>query len=883
MITGICKILFVAVFACFACSSYAQQLYELNTGWKCRQAAKTPSSTSGEEISKRSFPLTNWIPAVVPGTVLTTLLANDLIPDPFYGMNNNKIPDIYTVGRDYYTYWFVNDFTEDFPADNERVWVQFRGVNNSCEIYLNGHKVNKQVIKSMFLRQQYDITPFLSEDGKNRLAVIVYPPDPVGNPNGGQGGDGTIAHNITNQYTAGWDWIQPIHDRNTGIWDKVLIKKTDQVIVENTHVVTLVPGIRTPEDWQSPAIIKVTTEVENTASQAIKGTLQYALDGKKVKIKVSIPAKTKQEFTFPDHVLNKPELWWPNGYGPQPLYKLTVQFIKGRKISDKEQISFGIRELKAIWNTKTNSREIRVNGQPVFIKGGNWILSDAMLRFTKERYDAEIRFHRDMNLNLIRVWGGGITERPEFYEACDKYGLLVMQDFWVSGDCNGRWYDPLKLEDTNTRRKYPDDHRLFIASLSDQIKMLRNHPSLALWCGGNEIRPPADVLSALRDTLLPQLDGTRFFFEYSNDDSMSYHSGDGPYTIQPLNYFWEHRSFPFNSETGSVGIGDYESLERFIPKENRIAPEYDPSVKKWKIDSVWQYHKYVGYDSAIEDYGHPADVNDFAGKAQLVNYNQYRALIEGATSHMWDWYTGIIIWKTQNPWTAMVGQMYDTYLDPNACLYGLREGSKPLHIMYDPVNKSVRIANNTFKTTGKMHMWVTIYSKEGINYDLMNGFMQVPAQTCNVFGILNNTIDVLSKEEGIFLSLRLSDADKGNVVDENLYWIPDSTGRYPALGGMPKANITVTAQLIKPGLAEVTITNPEPGAIAFFNRISLVSSVTKKRILPVFYNNNYISVLPGQQKTVQIEFTPQQSVDPMVSIEGWNVDKKLIELNHLKK
>ena len=235
-----------------------------------------------------------------------------------------------------------------------------------------------------------------------------------------------------------------------------------------------------------------------------------------------------------------------------------VKFITDdQQTSDVENITFGVREINTTWNTVTRSREVLVNGQKIFIKGGNWIISDEMLRFSDARYDAEIRFHRDMNLNLIRVWGGAITERPEFYDACDQYGLLVMQDFWNSGDCNGRWMDPKKKDDQWTRRKYPDDHQLFLASVVDQVKMLRNHPSLALWCGGNEITPPEDILVAMRDSIMPQLDGTRYFIEYSNSDSMSFNpfggNGDGPYGIQNINTFWEHRTYPFNSEVGSVG------------------------------------------------------------------------------------------------------------------------------------------------------------------------------------------------------------------------------------------------------------------------------------------------------------------------------------------
>jgi len=864
-----------------AAHSVVAQQYELNDGWQCTRASLIPKG--GEEISQPGFALTGFVPAVVPGTVLTSQLYNKLIPDPFYGMNNQQIPDIYKTGRDYYTYWFVKDIVEKYPAKDEHVWLQFRGVNYSCNVFLNGHKLNDEPDKGMFLRQSYDITPYLSKDGHNRLAVIVYPPDPVGNPNGGQGGDGTIAHSITNQYVAGWDWIQPIADRNTGIWDKVFIKKTKQVTVENTHIITYVPGRRQPDGVQAAARIKVSTELENTSDTAtLSGVLQYELEGKKVSVKVRLEPQAVQVVDFPELTIDSPRLWWPNGYGPQNMYSIKVKFlVNGKTLSDEEQVSFGIREIKTVWNKKTNSREIRVNGQKIFIKGGNRILSDELLRFSKDRYDAELRFHRDMNLNLIRVWGGGITERPEFYDACDKYGLLVMQDFWVSGDCNGRWDDPLKLEDTNTRRLYPDDHRLFVESLEDQVKMLRNHPSLALWCGGNEIRPVKDVLDALRDTLLPELDGTRYLFEFSNDDSMSLNGGDGPYTIQSVNYFWEHRSFPFNSEEGSIGVGDNESLERFIPEGNRVAPFYDAVTHKWIADSVWQYHKYSSYDSSVEVYGHPADMADFAKKAQLVNYDQYRALIEGASAHMWDWYTGTIIWKTQNPWTAMVGQMYDVYLDPNACLYGLQEGSKPLHIMYDPIHKSVMVVNNAFKIQ-RLKIVAKSCDIKGHERLLDTEYVTTPQTAAKTYHHFGRALDSLGIKEGSFLSLSLYDSASNDLIDENLYWLPDAHGNYTGLQHMPKAQIRASDMQVGGGSASVTISNPAGGPVAFFIRLSLVDPKTKKRILPVFYDNNYISVLPGEQKTVKMEYTPQQT-EPQISIEGWNVDGLLITKGEIER
>src|SRR6202012_3093189 len=528
----------------------------------------------------------------VPGTVLTTLINNHLAPDPFFGLNNKTIPDIYTTGRDYYTYWFVRDFKQ--TADKgQQVWLDFRGVNYSCDVWLNGHRLNEKTHHGMYLRQSYDITPLLVSTGQNRLAVIVYPPDPVGNPNGGQGGDGEIARNVSHQYVAGWDWIQPIRDRNTGIWDKVTIEHTGSVRIKNPHVITEVPGQRWPDVTdQAPAILQVSAEVENTGNTGISGRLHYEIDGQPVFASVTLKAGEAKEIQLPAYMLQHPRLWWPNGYGAQELYHTQLIF-ESDAISDRQPLDFGVRQITTSWNTTTHSREAAVNGQKIFIKGGNWIVSDELLRFSPQRYDAEIRFHRDMNLNLIRVWGGALTERPEFYEACDRYGMLVFQDFWNSGDCNGRWEDPMKKEDQWTRRKYPDDHNLFLSSVVDQVKMLRNHPSLAYWCGGNEITPPGDILAAMKDSLLPALEGTRYLFDYSNSDSMSFNTlggnGDGPYGIQAIANFWGKKTFPFNSEVGSVGMGDYESLERFMPSDHLVAPSYPG-----KPDPVWEYHKYIG-------------------------------------------------------------------------------------------------------------------------------------------------------------------------------------------------------------------------------------------------------------------------------------------------
>ncbi len=450
--------------------------------------------------------------AVVPGTILTTLLHNKQIPDPFFGMNNNLIPDVYETGRDYYTYWFYNEFQTPDIRDGQEVWLNFRGINYFADIFVNGKRINTDTHQGMYLREKYLITPYLNKGKINRLAVWVAPPDPVGNAFTGQGGDGTIGRNVTMQFTAGWDWICPIRDRNTGIWDKVNLEVTGSVDLRNPFVEIRVPGTRVPGIKQEPAYIKPSAELKNITSKTISGTLNVVIEGEKSLIKVILNPYEEKTVTAPEIKITNPRLWWPNGMGDQPLYNIKFEFNSenGNQI-DSELIASGIRETGHYFDEKIKAQVFTVNGQKVFIKGGNWIASDALLRLSKTRYETEVRFHAGMNMNMIRVWGGGLTERPEFYDACDKYGILVWQDLWISGDCNGEWPDPTKKESQARRKAYPDNHALFLESVTDQIKMLRNHPSLYLWCGSNETLPPADILKVLEEEIFPGFDPERFF------------------------------------------------------------------------------------------------------------------------------------------------------------------------------------------------------------------------------------------------------------------------------------------------------------------------------------------------------------------------------------
>jgi hypothetical protein len=245
---------------------------------------------------------------------------------------------------------------------------------------------------------------------------------------------------------------------------------------------------------------------------------------------------------------------------------------------------------------------------------------------------------------------------------------------------------------------------------------------------------------------------------------------------------------------------------------------------------------------------------------------------------MWDWYTGLMIWKTQNPWTALRGQMYDYYLDPNAGLYGLHNAAEPLHVMCNPVDGMVYIVNNTFETRRDLMLQLETIDFQGISKPITQVLVEVGPSLTQKYLSVKEYTDKLGQKQGFFLLARLLDLKK-NVLSDNLYWLPDSLGNYSGLATMPKCKLAAIAREMENGKIELTLSNASSSPLAFFNRVSLVDANTKKRVLPTFYNNNYISVLPGETKSITIEY-PELGKDTKleVSLKGWNVDEQFITI-----
>jgi hypothetical protein len=664
-----------------------------------------------------------------------------------------------------------------------------------------------------------------------------------------------------------------VRDRNTGIWDEVSLNLTGPVRVQHPYVTTRAPGIRQPQGSQPDAFVHATVELENTSDRRQTGLLTCETDGLRLTQSLSLEPKEKRLVSFKELAVKQPRLWWPNGLGKQELYTLRIAFEQDGRTADSRSLRYGIREIRSEKCPDTGGRKFYVNGQPVYITGGNYIASDWLLRLSPARYRAEIRYHAEMNLRMIRVWGGALLERPEFYDACDEYGLLVFQDLWGSGDCNGAWEDATKADSRERRREYPDNHRLFLASVEDQVKMVRNHPSLCLWCGGNEWPLAKDIDEALKQELFPRLDPGRLFISYSTDTLFTRNTlggvGDGPYGIQEPEWFFTFRSTPFNPEAGSVGSPEVESMREMMTEEELASLPRGP-----RQHAAWRYHKDLGYGNHLERYGKVEDIETYSRYAQAVNYDQYRSFMEGRASRMWEWYTGILIWKTQNPWTSLRGQMYDWFLDVNASLYGTRKGCEPLHPQYNLASRRVEIVNSA-PGRHRLSLKAQIYRADGtLLWEKEEEAEALPNRALSLFEV--------PEPEGVsgvyFLKLALW--ENGKSLPANIYWLTTLAKDYTALDRLPRTVPRIQASLRQTDEGYAGSLRLKAGEhISFLNRIKVFDKTSGKRILPVHYSDNYITLMPGDEQEVSLRFAsslPAEQIE--VVIDSWTAGRTVCPL-----
>ena len=822
----------------------------VSAGWQLQDVAKAPQS--GAEVSAPEFSTTGWYTATVPGTVLTTLVNNHVYPEPLYGENNRpeNIPE--SLARTSYWYRTVIDIPKGWAG--ERIWLNFEGINYSSSVWVNGAQVG--TTRGAFMRGIFDITANVKPGKQAVVAVLVAPQPHPGDPHEhtlragtGKNGGITAIDGPTFLSTIGWDWIPAIRDRDTGIWQKVFLSATGPVLVKDPLVTTDLPLPKTDS-----TDIGVQATVENVSDKPVKGVLKGSIEEIAFERPVELAPHSKQIVDFdqkntPALHVEHPRLWWPNGYGAQDLYKLHLSFEMEGNLSDAQDVDFGVRKITyAVPGTDTLT--ISVNGVPIFIRSGNWGLDEALKRIPRERLEAEIRMHKLANLNLIRNWVGQSTSE-DFYELCDKYGILLWDEFFQPNPADG---------------PNPTDIETYVANVREKILRFRNHPSIAVWCARNEGFPPKEIDAELRK-LMAELEPTRRY-QPSSTDGAGVRS-HGPYFWRtPREYYRVTDDF-FKTETGSVSVPTLESIHGMMPQ------------KDWEtITDDWAEHdmakgaqrgdQYPGVLAAR--YGKIANLADFVRKAQLMNYEAFRAMYEGRNAQMFHPTTAVITWMSHPAQPSFVWQLYHYDLEPNSSLFAVRSAGEMVHIQFNEADGELQVINNLPQPLTDAVARVSIYLLDGTLASQYDTKVTAEPSSVTNLGEVKFPPRISSTH---FLKLELRDA-KGELVSSNFYWRgePGYPDLLTDLNELPKVTLEAKVERsISGGKQMVTVTLHNPtNSVALMAHLQLRDS-SGERVLPVYYSDNYVSLVPNESKTITIEAAQQDSMDKgaTVVVDGWNV------------
>ncbi|HWA94068.1 MAG TPA: glycoside hydrolase family 2 TIM barrel-domain containing protein [Terracidiphilus sp.] len=831
---------------------------ELSSGWKLADIAKVPQQ--GAQVAEAGFDASAWYTATVPGTVLTTLVNNKVYPEPLYGENNR--PEIIPESLARTKYWFRTQVEVPASYKGRHVWLNFDGINYDAQVWVNGSQVGS--IKGAFIRGNFDITPFVTPGKTAAIAVLISPQPHPGVSHEhtlrdglGQNGGESAIDGPTFLCTMGWDWIPAIRDRDTGIWQKVYLSASGPVLVKEPLVTTDLP---LPKTDSSDVAVQAT--VENVTDKPVKGVLKGTIapdeSGKTAPIsferEVDLAPHSKQviKFTPADtpalHVAN-PLLWWPNGYGPQNLYTLHWSFGEAKAVSDAEDVSFGIRKI-SYSVPGTDTLTISVNGVPVFIRGGDWGLDEAMKRIPYERMDTLIKLHKLANLNMIRNWVGQSTSE-DFYKLCDKYGILVWDEFFQPNPGDG---------------PNPTDIPTYIANVRDKVLRFRNHPSIVLWCARNEGYPPPEIDKELRK-LLAELEPTRRY-QPSSTDGAGVRS-HGPYWWRTPREFYKITDDYFKTETGSVSIPTLESIHGMMPK------------KDWNsINDDWAEHdlakgnsggdKYPGEIAAR--YGDFRNLADFVRKAQMANYEAFRAMYEGRNAKLFHPATAILTWMSNPAQPSFVWQIYHYDFEPMSSFYAVMHASEMLHIQYNQATGDLEVINNRPTPTPGLTARVTVYGLDGQQLYAHDTPLTAAPEAVTSLGKVDFPTSIHSVH---FLKLDLRDSGM-NTVSTNFYWLgaPGYPDDFQSLQSMPEVALHATATAMDENgqrVVRVTLSNPTDN-IALMAHVQLRRKATGERVLPVFASDNYISLTPHEERTITLKADTAlfKGDSPLVTVDGWN-------------
>jgi exo-1,4-beta-D-glucosaminidase len=875
----------------------APQKILLQEGWRMQSSAKI--AEPGERLSRPGYAPTDWYPLSGPVTVLAGLVENKVYPDPTVGMNLRHIPgETYRIGKNFSNiempmhspfrvpWWFRTEFRLPPPARDGRIWLHLDGINYRANLWLNGKRVaNAKQIAGAYRIHELDVTEAAQPGETNALAIEVFPPHPD-----------DLAITFV-------DWNPMPPDKNMGLWRGVWISTSGPVAIRHPQVMTWLDLLPTDSTTLSDvAHLTVTAELRNTASRGIGGVLEGWIENIHIRQSVYLQPEEERRVTFapsgwPELNLAHPRLWWPNGLGTPEMYALKLRFTalpniaEARQagevtevVSDEQQLPFGINQ---ITSEKTPKGHVlfRVNGRRILIRGAAWT-PDILQRHSSDRLEADFQYLRDMNLNAVRLEGK--LDDDDFFDLADRMGILVMPG-WCCCDHWEKW-----------SRWNEENREIAAASLTDQIRRLRNHPSVLVWLNGSDNPPPAEVEQLYLDIekqlnwpkpLLSSASGRRAEVSGRSGVKMT-----GPYDYVPPVYWYLDRkdggAFGYNTETSAgPAIPAIESLREFLPAD-----------RLWPPNEVWDFHSGGGafknirrYAAALEArYGAAGSLEDFIWKAQATNYEGERAMYEAYGRNKYV-STGVIHWMLNNAWPSLIWNLYDYYRRPHAGYFGTKKACEPLHVQYSYDDRSVVVVNEHAQAFAGLRVRAVVY-----NFDLGEKFskeitVDVPADASVRVLVLPENRDLTPT---YFVRLTMENS-QGELVSRNFYWLstqPDrldwagatwyytpleSATDFRELSSLPPATVEATAHYssaeygrLGEGVARVRVTNTG-NSLAFLLRLKVTRGKGGEEVLPVLWSENYFELFPGESREVSATYRLKDlnQAEPALEVRGWNVNR----------
>lgn len=810
--------------------------------WKIQRDSQVEAA--GEELSRAGFDDESWLVATVPGTVLVSYLNAGAIPNPNWGADQLQISDSFF----YADFWYRDEFTAPASYDGNRMFLNFDGINWKAEVYLNGRYVGR--IDGAFIRGIFDVTDMLVPGKTNAVAVRLIKNATPGNvkvktvTDTGSNGGPLGADNPTYHAAIGWDWIPTIRGRDDGIWNDVYLTVSGPVTIDNPFVSTDLPLPDT-----TYADIDVEATLTNHTAAAVSGTLRGAIGPVSFEEPVSLAANESKVVKLdrsaqPALRMQNPTLWWPSGYGNPDMYETKLEFATDAGVSDTKSFMTGVREMA--YSEEGGALRIWINGRRFIPRGGNWGFPESMLLYRGREYDTAVGYHADMNFTMIRNWVG-MTGDDEFYEACDRHGVMVWQDFWLANPVDG---------------PNPDDPGMFMANAADMVKRIRNHPSIGIYCGRNEGYPPEPIESGLR-ALVPDLHPGLHYISSSADDVVS---GHGPYQLWPTEQYFAERATPLlHSEMGMPNIMPYESVVLTMPDSAMWPQGIDWGLHDFTLRGAQAGQSFINRLETA--FGHIDNAKDWTTLAQWINYEGYRAMFEAQSRHR----MGLIIWMSHPCWPSFVWQTYDYFFEPTAAYFGSKKASEPLHIQWNAATDSIEVVNYSFRGADGLTASMEVLNMDGTVAAQNLAALDSPEDSMTPVFAMEYPAGLT---DVYYIRLKLMRGDE--LLSENFYWRGKETGNYQALWQLPKVALVVDTILDQKDANHWTIaahiTNPAQTP-ALMVRLKVVREDSGDRILPVTYEDNYVSLMPGEERTISMEFrqADTRGERPALVVEGFNV------------